>query len=358
MKTPLFFRGMKVWCTAGLNFYFRQWQIHNAEVISKIKGPIIFVPTHQNAFLDAVLVICSQPRNPWSIARASVFKKGLVTKLLTAVRIKPVFRMRDGFSTLKNNEAILQEWISMLAAGEDIIIFAEGNHNEPYTRGELQKGFARMALKFQHQHENIPLTIIPVGVHYDDHHSFRTRVLVNFGEPIDVNRVDHADLNEREKLERIVDVTEQSLFSLTVNIDGEQYAEKLNFLKKHRVYEPDLLEQLERDREVLSAFPEVPAVTRLQRAPLWLRLLNPLVWLGWILNLPPYAVIRNFIKSKVKDPQWFGSLKYAFGIFLVPLYYLLLLIACYLITGSLPATLIAALILPVSAMVAADALRR
>ena len=347
---------MKVWCTAGLNFYFKQWQINNAGAVN-VKGPIIFVPTHQNAFMDAVMVICSQKRNPWSIARASVFKKGFVTTLLTAIQIKPVFRMRDGFSTLKNNEAILQEWIAMLAAGEDIIIFAEGNHNDPYTRGELQKGFARMALKFQQQHQNIPLTILPVGVHYDDHYSFRTRVLVNFGEPIDVNSIDHANLNEREKLERIVEVTEESLASLTLNIEGENYAEKFAFLKKYRAYQPDLLTQIESDRRTLSLYPNAPPASYTGRAPRWLRMLNPLVWLGAVINFPPYAFIRNFIKKKIKDPQWIGSLKYAFGLFLVPIYYLLLLGICFGVTGSLPATLIAALILPISAIIAADGLK-
>lgn len=348
---------MKVWCTAGLNFYFRQWQINNASAVD-VKGPIIFVPTHQNAFLDAILVICSQRRNPWSIARASVFKKGLVTKLLTAVKIKPVFRMRDGFSTLKNNEAILQEWISMLANGEDIIIFAEGNHNDPYTRGELQKGFARIALKFQHLYENIPLTIIPVGVHYDDHYAFRTRVLVNFGTPIDVNSIDHTNLNEREKLDQIVEVTERTLVSLTVSIDGDQYREKYAFLKEHREYHVDLRAQIESDRRTLALFPHAPARKETGAIPRWIRLINPLVWLGGLLNYPPYRFIRNFIQKKVKDPQFIASLKYAFGVFLVPAYYLVLLIICFILTDSLPATLMAAMILPLSAVVAADSLKR
>lgn len=347
---------MKVWCTAGLNFYFRHWQINNAKAVN-VAGPIIFVPTHQNAFLDAILLICSQKRNPWSIARASVFKKGLATTLLTAVKIKPVFRLRDGFSTLKNNDAILDEWITMLSRGEDIIIFAEGNHNDPYTRGELQKGFARMALRFQHQHENIPLSIVPVGIYYDDHHAFRSRVLVNFGDPIDVNNIDHSNLNEREKLERIVAVTEQELVSLSLNIEGEDYPEKYAFLKAHRSYEHNLLTQIESDRRVLKSFPEPPVATGRKRQAGSLRRLNPLAWLGGILNYPPYAFIRRFIRKKVKDAQFIGSLKYAFGVFLVPLYYLILLIACYAATGSLPATLIAALILPVSAIVAADSFR-
>ncbi|MGC3948045.1 MAG: 1-acyl-sn-glycerol-3-phosphate acyltransferase [Chryseolinea sp.] len=352
-----FFRGMKVWCTAALNFYFKQWQINNANAVD-VKGPIIFVPTHQNAFLDAVLVICSQRRNPWSIARASVFKKGFVTTLLTAVKIKPVFRMRDGYSTLKNNDAIMQEWLDMLAQGEDIIIFAEGNHNDPYTRGELQKGFARMALKFQHQYENIPLNIIPVGVHYEDHHSFRSRVLVNFGKPIDVNSIDHSNLNEREKLERIIEITEEELVSLTVNIEGEQYEEKYKFLKRNREYHGDMLAQIQSDQRTVSKFPDAVIAATKTALPHWLRLLNPLVWIGWLLNLLPYSLIKRFIRKKVKDPQFIGSLKYAMGTFLVPIYYLIILIICFAVTGSLPATLIAAIILPVSGIIAADALKR
>ncbi|MEJ1240359.1 1-acyl-sn-glycerol-3-phosphate acyltransferase [Chryseolinea sp. T2] len=357
MSDTLFFRGMKIWCTAALNFYFKQWQINNAKAV-EVKGPIIFVPTHQNAFLDAVLVICSQRRNPWSIARASVFKKGFVTTLLTAVKIKPVFRMRDGFSTLKNNDAIIQEWLDMLAGGEDIIIFAEGNHNDPYARGELQKGFARMALKFQHQYENIPLNIIPVGVHYEDHHSFRSRVLVNFGDPIDVNSIDHSNLNEREKLERIVEITEQALVSLSVQIGADEYEEKYRFLKKNREYHTDMLAQIKSDQRIVNEFPGGAKPTVKSGVPRWLKLLNPLVWLGWLLNLLPYSFIKRFIRKKVKDPQFIGSLKYALGMFLVPVYYLIILIVCYAITGSLPATLLAALILPVSGIIAADSLKR
>ena len=84
---------------------------------------------------------------------------------------------------------------------------------------------------------------------------------------------------------------------------------------------------------------------------------TPNHWLGWLLNFPPYAFIRNFIRKKVKDAQFIGSLKYAFGLFLVPVYYVVILVLCLVITGSLPATLIAALILPVSGIIAADSLR-
>ena len=356
MKASLFYRGLKVWCTVGLNFFYRQWQINNVETVKNVKGPVIFIPTHQNAFLDAILLICSQQRNPWSIARASVFKKGLASKLLTAVQIKPVFRMRDGFSTLKNNEAIIQEWIKMLSQGNDIAIFAEGNHNPPYTHGELQRGFARMALKFQQQYENIPLSIIPVAIFYDDHLAFRSRVLVNFGEAIDVNSIEHKGVSEREKLDTIVAITEESMGRLSLQIENDQYEDKYAFLLKHREYHRDMLEQLESDRAILRSFPHPPK-EQSSGFPPWIKRLNPLVWVGWLLHVIPYAVINQFIRKNIKDPQFIASLKYALGIFLVPLYYLILLSICFAITGSFIATLIAALTLPISGIIAADVLK-
>ena len=214
-------------------------------------GPVIFIPNHQNAFLDAIVIICSSPRNPWSIARASVFKGGWVTKLLTAIQIKPVFRIRDGWSSLRNNDAIIHEWSNMLAQGQDILIFAEGNHNEPYAAGILQKGFARMTMQFQQK--NTALTIIPIGLHYDDHHAFRSRVLVNFGDPIRVNEILKESVSEREKLETLLTVTDEALKKLALGIKpDEEYKAKFNFLLKYRSVKKDMLAQLEADKNILK----------------------------------------------------------------------------------------------------------
>lgn len=356
MKATRFFRILKAWCTLGFRFFFRTVQINNVGTIPA-KGPVIFIPTHQNAFLDAILIICTTPRNPWSIARASVFKKGLVTKLLTAVQIKPVFRIRDGFSSVKQNDLIMQEWTSMLAEGSDIIIFAEGNHNEPYARGILQRGFARMALKFQQQHET-PLTIVPVGIHYDDHHSFRSRVLVNYGDAISVNDVVHASLTEREKLDALVEVTEQSLLNLALSIEpDDQYHKKYEYLRRNRAYDKDMAKQLENDRKVLSEFPVEKAVKQNKTGIFW-KIINPIVWIGWTLNIIPYSVIKGFIRKKVKDAQFIGSLKFAFGIFLVPLYYLILIGVFAVFTKSLAATALFTFILMFSGAVATDILKK
>lgn len=353
-----FFRALKVWCRAGFHFFFSKLEVNNVNAIPK-SGPIVFIPTHQNAFIDAILVICTTPRNPWSIARASVFKEGFVTKLLTAVQIKPVFRVRDGFSSLKNNDAIMQEWTNMLANGQDIMIFAEGNHNDPYARGSLQRGFARMVLKFQQQH-SIPLNIVPVGIYYDDHHAFRGRAFVNYGNPISVDEVLHTSLNEREKLDRLVEVTENSLKQLALLIEpDENYQAKFDFLMKYRNVEKTMKAQLESDRKVLAHFPNPPATVKAKKKlnTFW-KVINPVVWAGWLLHILPYTLIKGFIRKKVKEDQFIGSLKYAFGIFLVPVYYAVLLLIFYLIYPSWIALIGFAIVLPLSGIWTTDILKR
>lgn len=358
MTPNLLYRFLKVYCTLGCRFYFKSWQINNAKAIPS-SGPVIFIPNHQNAFLDAILVICSSPRNPWSIARASVFKEGFVTKLLTAVQIKPVFRIRDGWSSLRNNDALIQQWSDMLSKGQDILIFAEGNHNEPYAAGTLQKGFARMTMQFQ-QKNSTPLTIVPVGFHYDDHHAFRSRVLVNFGEAIRVNDILKENVSERENLEALVSVTDQALKSLAMGIPADAaYQSKFNYLIRYRQFTRNMLDQLTADKKLLHRYPEVPdgPVPQKKSSAVW-KFINPLVWIGYVLHLPPYSFIRGFVKRKVKDPQFISSLKYAIGIFLVPFYYLVLIAVFYLFIPNIPALAAFIVLLPLSGIVATDTLKK
>jgi len=354
-KLPL--RLLRGYASFALNLFFKRLQIHNVKAIPE-KGPVIFVPNHQNAFLDAIIVICKSPRHPWSIARASVFKEGLATKILLGIRIKPVFRVRDGWSTLRNNDAILREWAEMLAQEEDIQIFAEGNHNDPYAGGTLQKGFARMAILFKEKYPDVPLTIVPVGLHYDDHYTFRSRVLLNFGEAISVDKILEQSPTDREKLDGIVDATHAGMKRLAIAINpDETYKAKVDFLRQHRVYKKDMLEQLEADRKVLAAYPNLPPVSVKKSSVFW-KVINPIVWLGVLTNIIPYRLMNGFLKAKIKDPQWILSIKFAFGLFVLPFYYLIAMVVFYLVVPNVIAAIGVGILMPLTGILATDFLKK
>src|SRR6187455_2772390 len=132
----LFYSTLKTISTISLKFYFRKWQVKGREHIPT--GPVIFVPNHQNAFLDAVIAACSSKKNPWFLTRANVFDKPAAAWILNKLQMLPIYRFRDGFATLKKNEQVLDDIVGMLNRGNSILIFAEGNHDDQYSLRPLQ----------------------------------------------------------------------------------------------------------------------------------------------------------------------------------------------------------------------------
>jgi hypothetical protein len=166
-------------------------------------------------------------------------------------------------------------------------------------------------------------------------------------------------MSEREKLETLVEVTDSSLKKLALEVKfDEHYKSKVDFLLKYRRREKDMMAQLQADREIVNAYPNPPAdFAPKKKLPVIFKVLNPVVWIGWLLHILPYSFIKGFIKAKVKDPQFISSLKYAFGMFLVPLYYVLLLVIFYAVVKDVPSTLIFAALLPVSGIFATELLK-
>ncbi|MBL7845631.1 MAG: 1-acyl-sn-glycerol-3-phosphate acyltransferase [Cyclobacteriaceae bacterium] len=341
---------LKAYVRLGLKVYFKKWQAVNAHHIPET-GPCIFVPNHQNAFLDALLVVCGTKRNPWFIARGDVFKSQLAIKLLTFMRIKPLFRFRDGHEAMRKNDRMMNECINLLKDGECILIFAEGNHNEPWTTRELQRGFAHMALQYTEQ-TGEDIKLIPVGYHYEDHQGFRSRVLVNYGEPISVQQIIHSLSDSREKLTALAKLTGEKMRSLILSIPkDEDYPERKNFLINNREHKADMLEQLQADRAVVASWKKGEPGNKVNK-PSRFHWFNPLFLYGKIVHLIPEVIINWIVRNKIKDDQFIGSVKVAIGIFLVPISYLLLTAIFYVATKEPLWTLGFFTSLPISGLLA------
>jgi 1-acyl-sn-glycerol-3-phosphate acyltransferase len=309
------------------------------------------VPNHQNAFLDALLVVCGTPRNPWFIARGDVFKKPWAIRLLTFLRIKPLFRFRDGLEAMRQNDRYMNECIDVLNQGECILIFAEGNHNEPWTTRPLQRGFAHMALQYvERTGKNINL--IPVGYHYENHHRFRSRVLVQYGEPISVAETIRGLTEQREKLMALATVTGEKMRSLILAVPkDEDYPERKNFLLQNRQHKTDMVEQLEADRDMMNHWKKENEGHPSNQVSVF-RWFNPLFLYGRLVHLIPHTIIGWIVKHKIKDEQFIGSVKLAVGIFLIPVSYALLTLAFFLLTGESLWTLGFFISLPISGLIA------
>jgi len=89
-------------CFTLTKVFYRRFSVTFDEPLPK-NTPVIFAANHQNALIDALIILCSTPRQPVFFARADMFKKNWVKKGLHFLRIAPLFRIRDGIKSLSQN---------------------------------------------------------------------------------------------------------------------------------------------------------------------------------------------------------------------------------------------------------------
>lgn len=349
MIQKIVYHSLKQYCKTALRFYFSRWQVQ--EIVPIPKGPVIFVSNHQNAFLDAVLISCSSSREPWFITRANVFNKKLVKKILTMLQMIPVYRFRDGFHTLRKNDEVIDNCVKLLSEQNSILIFGEGNHNDQWYLRPLQKGFARIAIAAEERNDwKLGVQIVPVGIQYESHTDFRSRVLVTFGNPISVKENFNIELSAPENIDVLLKKTSGGIQPLMLHIDPEHYESKINYWRSNRQVKTDLIEQLQADQKLVLQNPSsdiIPNKIENQKSKPWT---NPIRIYESINHFPPRFILLWILKNKVKDPQFIGSLKYALGMVLVPGFYVIQTGLCFVISQSWPISIAYLLSLPISVL--------
>jgi 1-acyl-sn-glycerol-3-phosphate acyltransferase len=146
--------------------------------------PNILTPNHQNALMDALAVGFALKQPLVFLARSDIFKKKAVASILYFLKILPIYRIRDGFDSLKNNQETFEHTVRVLNNKRALVILPEGNHFGAKRLRTLKKGFARIAFSSELAgNEEIDLHIVPVAIDYSSYDSFFSRLTVVFGEP-------------------------------------------------------------------------------------------------------------------------------------------------------------------------------
>lgn len=272
----------------------------NKPSILRSKGPLLLACNHPNSFLDAVIldVLFEQP--VWSLARGDAFKGKLISRVLAALKILPVYRTSEGVENLAENYKTFDACIQLFKQNGIILIFSEGKCINEWHLRPLKKGTARLAIKAWE--ENIPLRVLPVGLNYSSFKRFGKNIFLNFGEIISKD-----DLNCKEadgiKNQAFNNLLQQQLEQLVLEIP------KMDKEKQSALLEikPSLLQKI-----VLA----IPAA------------------IGWLVHMPLFLPVKKIIWEKTLDNDHYDSIMTGILLLAYPIYLLLIISLLWIFTGN------------------------
>ena len=166
-------------------FFFERVEVRHPERVPPT-GPVLLCINHPNNLIDSLLVGSVLPRKVHYLATAALFRNPLLARFLIALGVIPVHRKADDPDRIDRNQEMFAACEEAFAVGRVIAIYPEGaTHSEAHVR-RIGTGAARIALGYE-AHATGRLTVVPIGLSFEPRRRFRGRVLVSFGEPVDVS---------------------------------------------------------------------------------------------------------------------------------------------------------------------------
>ena len=358
----------------SLKLFFRRIETVNADSVPTGTG-VIFVMNHPNGLVDPALVFVALPRRISFLAKSTLFKMPVISFLLKTVEALPVYRKMDAGADVSKNQDTFRAAEERLRNGGSIALFPEGvSHNSP-TLLPLKTGAARIALgAVSIGDKPIDLRIVPVGLHYTNKTTFRSEVLLHFGDAFSVERTE-LDENGQPPSKAVKELTakiETAIREVTLNAEteselhtaaiaerifaaaseeNEYLGEKLDFQKQYveqKSYTPELDERLAKfDAKLKSAglAPEHISLANLSQGfvirqaifQTWaLVMLLPLSIFGTILHFPAYQLTKlaSYLFARHDADDIASTVKVLAGMVFFPFTWLIAAVVLFLFSGS------------------------
>jgi 1-acyl-sn-glycerol-3-phosphate acyltransferase len=297
-KTTLLYQVLKIVSRLAIRIYCRKIIINKPELL-QLKGPVLLAANHPNSFLDSVIIDTIFEQPVWSLARGDAFKKKFFARILQSLKILPVYRTSEGVENLSENYKTFEACIALFRDNGLVTIFSEGKCINEWHLRPLKKGTARLAIKAWE--ENIPLTVLPVALNYNSFTRFGKNMFINFGEPITVKDI-HIKEPDGLRYQAFNKLLQQELAAGVWEIN-----------KNDRIAQKARLEiQIAAWKKILLAIPAAA---------------------GWLLHLPLYMPVRQFVWKRTRDNDHFDSVMTGLLLLIYPFYLLLLTLIPVLLSG-------------------------
>lgn len=362
--------------------------------------PIIFAPNHQNALMDPLAVACTNSYQTVWLARADIFKLKTVRSILNYLKLLPIYRIRDGKDNLSNNENIFAQVTQLLENKQTIALFPEAAHSGRRQMLPHKKAIPRIALEAEEKNKfGLGLQIVPVGIYYSHYWAFNRWLIVQYGEPIGVDKYKEEYVENPQKamlslrdeiLEKLspltIQINSETLYQEYENIRqlaGEAYSkihlfsknpslqlflsekELIGKIEQFEKNQPEEFEKLIAESEEYFSAVKKAGFTedqlRVAGKVSWLLFLPqllaailalPLFVFGFVLNAIPLFIPRIILQRKVKDKTFLSTFNFVTGLIVFPLFYLIPASLLFILTGSFAISFITYILMPFGGKIA------
>ena len=280
----------------------------------KEKGPLLLACNHPNSFLDAVILDILFEQPVWSLARGDAFSNKTITKILTAVKILPVYRTSEGVENLSENYKTFDACLDIFRNTGVVQIFSEGKCINEWHLRPLKKGTARLA--FSCYENNIPLKVLPVAINYNSFKKFGKNVFISFGKIITKEDLDMTN-SDGLRNQQFNNLLKAELEKIVFEIDKNDFSKK---------------------KELLEI-----------KVPVWQKImLFPFAIVGFLIHAPLYVPVKGFVYKKTNLTDHYDSVLTTILMIAYPIYLLLITVLVFVFIKSWWVLLLL-LILPLTA---------
>ena len=369
-KRSLGYDALRVYVRFAFWLTHKRVVVIGRELIPK-NQPIIFAANHQNALMDPLALVCTNPLQTLWLARADIFKSKLAKPILKFMKMLPIYRIRDGKENLNNNEEVFNQVTQVLENGGSTALFPEAAHSGKRQMLPHKKAIPRIALEAEAKNNfQLGLRIVPVGIYYDHYWNFNRTLMVQYGESIGNSgyKERYAE-NSQNALISLRDEILNNLLPLTMQINTAQYYQDYEDIRMvageeyshyHFFSNNPWLQQFQSEQDLIKKVEKYEIeqsdgfdLLRMRTATyigglrksgysnhqmvktgrtgffkLLVQLCGalltfPLLLGGFLTCVIPYALPRVVLTRKVKDPAFKSTFIFVSGLILFPIFFLL-----------------------------------
>lgn len=196
--------------------FYRRFEVVGSDNLPTGQGTILCA-NHVNALADAVVLQAATQKPIRPLARSGLFENPLLKPILKLIGAVPIYRRGDPGVDVSNNRGTFERCYQLLAAGETLIIFPEGQSHDVPGLTALKTGAARLALETVAVTGREPV-VVAVGLTFPQRGKFRSAALVEFGSAIDLNVA--AELGDEERVIELTERIRKGLEAVTLNAES------------------------------------------------------------------------------------------------------------------------------------------